>query len=162
MSTAATTQPILTIVKDEFTEVLTEETLSPSTKPTNWNVVVTEKSLLEAMKTSSPPPEKTRNGLTTLYDTTFPTLEDYHEFTVNCLILWSNIMEYKLLDTLYINHRNHTCTIKKLQEQAMALLEEANRIDEGDTMIQHKIKSHEKQSLGLTCANESENYNVFG
>jgi hypothetical protein len=135
MSTAAAAQPILTIVKDEFTKVLTEGTLSPSTKPTNWNVVITEKSLLEAMEASSPPPEETRNGLTTLYNTTFPTLEDYHEFTVNHLILWSNTMEYKLFDTLYISHQNHTRTIKKLWEQAMALLEEANRINERDTMI---------------------------
>jgi hypothetical protein len=58
MSTAAATQPVLTIVKDEFAEVLTEGTLSPSTKPTDWNVVITEKSLLEAMRTHSPPPEE--------------------------------------------------------------------------------------------------------
>jgi hypothetical protein len=58
MSAAAAIQPVLTIVKDEFAEVLTEETLSPSTKPTDWNVVITEKSLLEAMRTPSPPPEE--------------------------------------------------------------------------------------------------------
>jgi hypothetical protein len=104
MSTTAAAQPILTIVKDKFTEVLTEGTLSPSAKPTDWNVVITEKSLLEAMKASSPPPEETQNGLTTLYNTTFPTLEDYREFTVNHLVLWGNTMEYKLFDTLYVNH----------------------------------------------------------
>jgi hypothetical protein len=58
MSTTAAAQPILTIIKDEFTEVLTEGTVSPSTKPTDWNVVITEKSLLEAMRTPSPSPEK--------------------------------------------------------------------------------------------------------
>jgi hypothetical protein len=92
------------------------------------------------MKALSLPPEETRNRLTTLYDTTFPTLEDYHEFTVNCLVLWGNTMEYKLFDTLYISHRNHTRTIKKLREQAMALLEEASRINERDTMIPHELK----------------------
>jgi hypothetical protein len=51
-------------------------------------------------------------------------------------------MEYKLFDTLYVNYRNHTRTIKKLWEQAMALLEEANRINERDMMIQHEIESH--------------------
>jgi hypothetical protein len=66
MSTTAAAQPVLTIVKDEFTEVLTEGTLSPSAKPTDWNVVITEKSLLEAMKALSPPSEETQNGLTTL------------------------------------------------------------------------------------------------
>jgi hypothetical protein len=91
MSTAAAAQPVLTVVKDEFTKVLTRGTLSPSTKATDWNVIITEKSLLEAMKALSPPPEETQNGLTTLYDTTFPTLEDYRKFTVNHLILWGNI-----------------------------------------------------------------------
>jgi hypothetical protein len=70
-----------------------------------------------------------------LYDTTFSSLEEYREFTVNCLVLWGNTMEYKLFDTLYVNHQNHTRTIKKLQEQATALLEEANRINKRDTMI---------------------------
>jgi hypothetical protein len=102
MSTTAAAQPVLTIVKDKFTEVLTKGTLSPTTKPADWNVVITKKSLLEAMKTSSPPPE-TQRGLATLYDTTFPTLEDYREFTVNCLVMWGNTMEYKLFDTLYVN-----------------------------------------------------------
>jgi hypothetical protein len=96
------------------------------------------------MKASSPPPEETRNGLTTLYDTTFSTLEDYCKFTVNRLVLWGNTMEYKLFDALYISHQNHTRTIKKLQEQAMALLEEANRINERDMMIQDEIESHVK------------------
>jgi hypothetical protein len=58
MSTTAATQPVLTVIKDKFTEVLTERTISLSTKPTHWNVIVTEKSLLEAMRTPSPPPEE--------------------------------------------------------------------------------------------------------
>jgi hypothetical protein len=58
MSTSASTQNILTVVKDEFAEVLTEESLSSSTKPTDWNVIITEKSLLETMRTPSPPPKE--------------------------------------------------------------------------------------------------------
>jgi hypothetical protein len=58
MSTTAATQPILTIVKDKFTKVLTEGTLSPTTKPTDWNVVITEKALLETTRTPSPPPKE--------------------------------------------------------------------------------------------------------
>jgi hypothetical protein len=144
MSTTAAAQPILTIVKDEFTEVLTKGTLSPTTKPTNWDVLITEKALLDTMKTPSPFPEETQWGVATLYDATFPTLEEYRKFTVNRLVLWGNTMEYKLLDTLYVNHWNHTCTIKKLREQATALLEEANRISKRDMMIQHKIENHVK------------------
>jgi hypothetical protein len=58
MFTTAATQTILTIVKDKFAEVITEGTLSPTNKPTNWNVVITKKALLEAMRTPSPPPEE--------------------------------------------------------------------------------------------------------
>jgi hypothetical protein len=58
MSTTAAAQTILTIVKDEFSEVITEGTLSPTSKPTDWNVVITKKVLLEAMRTPSPPPKK--------------------------------------------------------------------------------------------------------
>jgi hypothetical protein len=58
MSTTAAAQPILTVVKDEFAEVITEGTLSPTNKPTNWNIVITKKALLKAMKTPSPPPEE--------------------------------------------------------------------------------------------------------
>jgi hypothetical protein len=58
MSTSASTQNILTIIKDEFAEVMTEGTLSPTTKPADWNIVITEKALLETTKTPSPPPEQ--------------------------------------------------------------------------------------------------------
>jgi hypothetical protein len=144
MSTSASTQTVLTILKDEFAEVLTEGTLSPSAKPTDWNVVITEKSLLEAMRTPSPPPKKIWRGLATLYDNTLPTHEDYREFTVNRLTMWGNTLDYKLFDTLYMTHRYHSRTIKKLQEQAMALLKEANKIDERDMMVRHEIESHVK------------------
>jgi hypothetical protein len=58
MSTSASTQNILTIIKDEFAEVMTEGTLSPTAKPADWNVVITEKALLKTTKTPSPPPEQ--------------------------------------------------------------------------------------------------------
>jgi hypothetical protein len=77
MSTTAATQPVVTIIKDEFAEVLTEGTISPSIKPADWNVVITEKFLLEAIRTPSPPPEEVRHGLATLYDNMFPIHEDY-------------------------------------------------------------------------------------
>jgi hypothetical protein len=142
MSTTAAAQPVLTVVKDEFTEVLTEESLSSSAKPTDWNVVITEKSLLEAMRTPSPPPEETRHGLATLYNNTFPTHEDYREFTVNRLTMWGNTLDYKLFDTLYLTHRYHARTIKNLREQAMALLGEADKINERDKMVRHELETH--------------------
>jgi hypothetical protein len=142
MSTSASTQTVLTIVKDEFAEVLTAESLFPATKPANWNVIITEKALLEAAKMPSPPPEEIRHGLATLYNNTFPTHEEYREFAVNCLTMWGNTLDYKLFNTLYLTHRYHACTIKKLREQAKALLEEADKINERDKMVRHEIEGH--------------------
>jgi hypothetical protein len=142
MSTTATTQTVLTIVKDEFTEVIMEGTLSPTSKPTNWNVVITKKALLEAMRTPSPPPEEIRHSLATLYDNTFPTAKEYCEFTVNRLVMWGNTLDYKLFNTLYMNHRHNNHTVIKLREQVMGLLEEANKINERDMLVRHEIESH--------------------
>jgi hypothetical protein len=58
MSTSASTRTIFTVVKDKFAEVLTEGTLSPATKPADWNVIITKKALLEAARMLFPPPEK--------------------------------------------------------------------------------------------------------
>jgi hypothetical protein len=142
MSTTAAAQPILTVIKDKFAKVITEGTLFPTNKPTNWNVVITKKALLEAMRTPSPPSEEIWHGLATLYDNTFPTHEEYREFTVNRLTMWGNTLDYKLFDTLYLTHRYHSRTIKRLWEQVMAFLEEANKINKRDMMVRHEIESH--------------------
>jgi hypothetical protein len=142
MSTSTLTQSILTVVKDEFAEVLMEESLSSSTKPTDWNVVITEKSLLEETRSPSPSPEEIQHGFATLYDNTFPTHEEYRQFSANHLKKWGNTLDYKLFDTLYLSHRYHACTIKNLREQAKSLLEEADKINERDKIVQHEIESH--------------------
>jgi hypothetical protein len=56
--------------------------------------------------------------------------------------MWGNTLDYKLFNTLYMTHQYHSHTIKKLREQAMALLEEANKINQRDMMVRHEIKSH--------------------
>jgi hypothetical protein len=56
--------------------------------------------------------------------------------------MWGNTLDYKLFNTLYMTHQHHSRTIKKLQQQAMVLLEEANKINEQDMMIRHEIESH--------------------
>jgi hypothetical protein len=66
MSTSASTQTVLFIIKDKFTKVITKGTLSPTNKPTNWNVVITEKALLDVMRTPSPHPEEIQHGLAML------------------------------------------------------------------------------------------------
>jgi hypothetical protein len=104
MSTSASIQTVLTVIKDEFAEVLTKGTLSQTTKPTNWDVIITEKTLLKGSRTPSPPPEEIQHGLAALYDNTFPTHEEYHEFAANHLTKWGNTLDYKLFDTLYLTH----------------------------------------------------------
>jgi hypothetical protein len=56
MSTSTAAQTTLSIIKDKFTGVITEETLSPTNKPSDWNVVITEKAILNAMRIPSPLP----------------------------------------------------------------------------------------------------------
>jgi hypothetical protein len=51
-------------------------------------------------------------------------------------------LDYKLFDTLYLTHRYHARTIKKLREQAKLLLEEADKINKRNKMVRHKIESH--------------------
>jgi hypothetical protein len=104
MSTSASTQNVLTVVKDEFAEVLTKGTLSPTTKPTDWTVIITKKALLETAKTPSPSPEEVRHGLASLYDNTFPTHKEYRELAANRLAKWGNTLDYKIFDTLYLTH----------------------------------------------------------
>jgi hypothetical protein len=56
--------------------------------------------------------------------------------------MWSNTLDYKLFNTLYLTHRYHACTIKKLREQAKALLEEADKINKHNKIVRHEIESH--------------------
>jgi hypothetical protein len=41
-----------------------------------------------------------------------------------------------------MTHRYHAHTIKKLREQAKALLEEADKINKCNKMVRHEIESH--------------------
>jgi hypothetical protein len=56
--------------------------------------------------------------------------------------MWGNTLDYKLFDTLYLTHQYHARTMKNLREQAKALLEEADKINERDKMVRLEIKSH--------------------
>jgi hypothetical protein len=64
------------------------------------------------MRIPSPPPEEIRHGLAMLYDTVFPTNEDYQEFTVNRLAMWGNTLDYKHFDIMYMFHQSHICPVK--------------------------------------------------
>jgi hypothetical protein len=77
LTSTSTTQTTLSIVKEKFAKVITEETLFPTNKPSDWNVVITKKALLNAMRMPSSPLEEIWHGLATSYDTTFSTTEEY-------------------------------------------------------------------------------------
>jgi hypothetical protein len=139
MSTSASTQTVLTIIKDKFAEVLTK---AQTTKLTDWNVIITEEMLLEGTRTPSFSPEKIWHGLAALYHNIFPTHEEYRKFTANRLTKWGSTLDYKLFDTQYLTHWYHVYTIKNLWEQAKLLLEEADKINEQDKMVWHEIESH--------------------
>jgi hypothetical protein len=86
------------------------------------------------MRTPSPPPEEIQHGLAALYNNTFSTARKYCEFTVNHLVMWGNTLDYRLFNNPHMTHQHHFCTIKKLCEQAMTLLEEANNINKQDML----------------------------
>jgi hypothetical protein len=65
-------------------------------------MVITEKAILDAMRTPSPPSKGIRHGLAMLYNTIFPTTEDYCKFTVNPLTMWGNTLDYKHFDVMYM------------------------------------------------------------
>jgi hypothetical protein len=45
------------------------------------------------------------------------------------------MLDFKYFDVMYMSHQTHVHSIKKLQEQAMSLLEEANRISDRDLLL---------------------------
>jgi hypothetical protein len=161
MSTSATAQPILTVVKDEFVKVLTEGTLSPSTKPTDWNVVITKKALLEAMRTPSPPPEEIWHGLATLYNNTFPTHKEYREFTVNHLTMWGNTLDYKLFDTLYMTHRYMLAPSRDYANKLWHCWRKPTKLMNKIWWSDMRLRVMSEQSLNLTFDNKSKSYNKF-
>ena len=66
----------------------------------------------------------------------------YRAFTENKLRPWENALEYKHFDTMYMNHRSLINTIKKLHQQAQALLEEADILTGRDFILHQEIKTH--------------------
>ena len=66
----------------------------------------------------------------------------YRAFTKNELRPWENALEYKHFDTMYMNHQSLVNTIKKLHQQAQALLEEADILTGRDFMLRQEIETH--------------------
>ena len=66
----------------------------------------------------------------------------YWAFTKNKLRPWENTLEYKHFDTMYTNHWSLVNTIRKLHQQAQALLEEADILTGRDFMLWQEVKTH--------------------
>ena len=128
-------------IKNEFTEVFTaSDLLSPcSSVPSEFPVVVTETSILESSTSSDSTEAK---DLVALYDEVFPTPLPYFEFVDNKLAIWKDSVELKYFNTLYMNHRHSTETIKNLRSQAQALLEEANRMQGRHRLLKQELDQY--------------------
>ena len=86
--------------------------------------------------------ETSEKTITTLYDGVFVDAMSYRAFTENKLRPWENALEYKHFDTMYTNHWSLVNTIRKLCQQAQALLEEANILTGRDFMLWQEIETH--------------------
>jgi hypothetical protein len=108
------------------------------------------------MRTPSPPPEEIRHGLATLYDNTFPTHEEYREFTVNCLTMWGNTLDYKLFDTLYLTHQYHFHTI---ENKLWHCWRRPTKSTNATWWLDMRSRATSKQLLSPIFDNESKNHN---
>ena len=104
-----------------------------------FSTIITEASLIEIPPAEGQIKEKT---ITTLYDKVFVDAMSYRAFTKNKLRPWENTLEYKHFNTMYTNHRSLVNTIRKLHQQAQALLEEADILTGRDFMLQQEVKTH--------------------
>ena len=119
-------------VKTEFINVITEGELLLSPVSATFYTIVTKASLIELPPTEGPINKK---SITTLYDKVFIDAMSYQAFTENKLRPWENALEYKHFDTMYTNHQSLSNTIRKLCQQAQALLEEADILTGRDFIL---------------------------
>ena len=119
-------------IKTEFIDVVTEGELLSSLISATFSTIITEASLVELPPTKGPTNKKT---ITTLYNKVFVDAMSYRAFTKNKLRPWENTLEYKHFNTMYTNHQSLVNTIRKLHQQAQALLEEADILTGRDFML---------------------------
>lgn len=122
------------VVKTEFVEVLTSSDLIPPHPPSlitdhspsteEFPPVLTESLILESESSTGHYPEAT--DLIQIYDDVFSSPSQYQNFTEVKLAPWRNTRDFKYFDILYKHHRYTSNTIKKLRQQAVDLLNEAD------------------------------------
>ena len=116
-----------TIVKQEFTEVLTgSDLLSTASSSPELLSVFTETSTLKSLP-PQPTPEECK-ALVTLYNEMFPTRDEYQTFVDTQLHPWKDTGELKYFNALYSNYRNTQQSASNVAKQAQLLLEEAERL----------------------------------
>ena len=126
-------------VKTEFVDIVTKGELLSSLISAIFSTIISKASLIEVPPAKGPINKKT---ITTLYNEVFVDAMSYRAFTKNKLRPWENALEYKHFDTMYTNHQSLVNTIRKLHQQAQALLEEADILTRRDFMLQQEIKTH--------------------
>ena len=136
-----------TTVKTKFVDIITEGGLLLSPTSATFSTIVTEASLVKIPIPEGQTNEKT---ITTLYDEVSMDSMSYWAFTENKLRPWGNALEYKHFDTMCTNHRSLVNTIKKLCQQAQALLEEADILTGRDFMLWQEIETHPYHQSWIT------------
>ena len=126
-------------VKTEFVDIVTEGELLLSPISATFSTIITEASLVEV-----PPAEGPINGktITTLHDKVFVDAMSYRAFTKNKLRPWEKALKHKHFNMMYTNHWSLFNTMRKLCQQAQALLKEANILTGRDFMLQQGIETH--------------------
>src|SRR5271168_4438173 len=119
-----------TPIKSEFVEVITDSTLLPTATTEPLTTVTTERTVVDTTSDSSSSTQEslTPQQLVNKYDTLFTTHKMYHKFVKQKLNHRKDQTEFRYFDTVYQNHQRTKHTIKRIQEMAQALLEEADQL----------------------------------
>ena len=139
MTTEQTPSSPIVKTENEFVEVFTSSDLLSTTSSVEFPPVVTETSIAD------PPsirPETEESNLVAHYDEVFPTHDTYLNFVDCRLALWKNSMEVKYFDALYNSHQQTTETMRKLRLQAQAILEEADKMQQQNSLVKKEINRH--------------------
>ena len=145
-------------VKTEFVDVVTEGELLLSPISATFSTIITEASLVKVPPAEGLINEKT---ITTLYNKDFVDAMSYRAFTENKLRPWENALEYKHFDTMYTNHQSLVNTIRKLCQQAQALLEKPTYSPEGTLCCNKKSRPMYPRLPGPNYAKDCVNLHCF-
>ena len=136
------TEATSSTIKTKFIEVLVTPDLHPSSTLSSpefpFPTVLTESSLIEPPTSVNP----NEVDIVELYDYVFTTPDTYKDFTDRKMSLWTNTLEFRYFDTLYLQHRSTMETIKQLRQHAQSLLERADKLQKHNSSQRREIKRY--------------------